>query len=220
MIKEIISIAMSILLSITSIFTGDHNGSINKVQTVSKGEYEYANEIGSEIIRCLKEKDKIALNNLFCHKIKDTEYLQKEIDIIFDYIDNNGGLLIEDSTWSVPTSHGSFNNGRSIAYVSCKYDNTVFINSREYELRFTAYQMLKKHIEYQGIHCIYLIEKVSQEVLDKILAKDEKQKNEKAYLGIDIIYTDNNSCTDVSILPKEILENPLYEIPDNLEDDR
>ena len=145
MIKEIISIAMTILLSITSIFTGDHNGSINKVQTVSKGEYEYANEIGSEIIRCLKEKDKIALNNLFCDKIKDTEYLQKEIDIIFDYIDNNGGLLIEDSTWSVPTSHGSFNNGRSIAYVSCKYDNTVFINSRVYELRFTAYQMLNKH---------------------------------------------------------------------------
>ena len=47
-----------------------------------------------------------------------------------------------------------------------------------------------------------------------------KKKNEKAYLGIDIIYTDNNSCTDVSILPKEILENPLNEIPDNLEDDR
>ena len=38
MIKEMISIAMTILLSITSIFTGDHNGSINKVQTVSKGE--------------------------------------------------------------------------------------------------------------------------------------------------------------------------------------
>ena len=78
MIKEIISVVMSILLSITSIFTGDHNGSINKVQTVSKGEYAYANEIGSEIVRCLREKDKKALNNLYCDKIKDTEYLQKE----------------------------------------------------------------------------------------------------------------------------------------------
>lgn len=58
MLKEIISVVMSILLSITLIFTGVNNGSINKVQTISKNEYTYANEIGSEIVRCLKEKIK------------------------------------------------------------------------------------------------------------------------------------------------------------------
>ena len=214
MIKEIISVVMSILLSITSIFTGVHNGSINKVKTVSKGEYAYANEIGSEIVRCLREKDKKALNNLYCDRIK-------EIDIIFDYIDGNGGLSIEDSTWSVPTSHGSFNGGKSIAYVSCKYDKIVYINNKEYELRFTAYQVLKYNKQYEGVLTISINEYKNHELIEKSLKYQEMNNNEKiVYLGFHLRNTNYSTYQSISILPKELYINDLYEIPNNLEDDR
>lgn len=221
MIKEIISILVSLLLSIVSVFTGVHNGGINEVQTVSKGEYAYANEIGSEIVRCLREKDKKALNNLYCDKIKDTEYLQKEIDIIFDYIDGNGGLSIEDSTWSVPTSHGSFNGGKSIAYVSCKYDNIIFIKGKEYELCFTAYQVLRNHLEYQGVNCIFFLEHMTDEILDKSFKyKDDSKVDKKIYLGFDFFDINYDNFQYFTILPKELSENSLFEVPDNLEEDR
>ena len=191
------------------------------MQYISKGEYEFANEIGNKILKCLKEKDKQGLNDLFCEKIKNTIYLNDEIDYIFNYIDILGDINIEDSIWNVPVSHGSFNEGQSIEYVSCKYDKRIFTNDKEYELRFTAYKIFRKHKEFEGVLNISLVEYKTDEMIEKSLQyKDNNKIERKNYLGINLYNVDYNTFQNISILPVELYENPLYEIPDDLEADR
>ena len=50
----------------------------------------------------------------------------KEIDIIFDYIDKNGGLSIEEGKWNSPIGHGSTDyNGKTIEFFACEYKNIL-----------------------------------------------------------------------------------------------
>ena len=197
------------------------NGSISKVQRETQNINNYMNEIGSEIIRCLKEEDKEGMNELFCDRIKNTNYSYDRINIVFDYIMNNGGVYIGNGEWTSPVGHGSNNyDGKTVEYLSCKYLGDVKIGDKEYDLRFTAYQILKKHKEYEGVHCIYFVEKIDGETLDKILQNKEKKIEMKRYLGMDLINTNYDTYDDESILPKELYLNDSYEIPSNLEDDR
>ena len=197
------------------------NGSVNKVQKETKNINNYMNEIGSEIIRCLKEQDKEGINKLFCNKVKSTNYSYDRINIIFDYIKNSGKVYIGNGEWTSPVGHGSNDwNGKTTEYLSCKYLGDVRIWDKEYDLKFTAYQVLKKHKDYEGVHCIYFIEKVSDEILDKVLQNKEKTIERKRYLGMDLINTNFNTYIDESIIPKELYENDLYLIPNNFEDDR
>ena len=194
--------------------------SINNVNNVNKK--NYISEIGDEIIRCIKERDKIGINSLYCDKVKNTEYLMNQINYIFEYIDKNGGIVIEDGKWNHPASHGSYDGSgsRSIQYFSCKYSGIVSINDKQYDLRFTTYQKFKKHKDYEGVHCIYFIEKVSGETIDKILQNNNGDEHKKKYFCFDLINTNYHIYIDESVLPKELYEADIYLIPDNLEDDR
>lgn len=106
------------------------NGSVNKVQKETQSINNYMNDVGKEIIRCIKERDKKGISNIFCDKIKDTEYLNNEINIIFDHIDNNGGISIEDGEWTSPVGHGSNDfEGKTVEYLACKYSGIVKIGN-------------------------------------------------------------------------------------------
>ena len=221
-IKYCILITLSLLLNscstaklVLKTFDLLPRGSMERV--ISKSEYDYANEVGNEIIRCLKEQDKKSLSDMFCDKVKGSEYLNREIEIVFDYINKNGGLVIKNSMWSVPYSHGSFNDGKSIAYVSCIFDTDVCIGDKEYELRFTAYQLLKNHLEYQGLLNILMFEKISTDIIEKNISN---MNDNKSYLGINIYNENYELYMRNSVIPVVFYENDLYLIPDNLEDDR
>ena len=111
-----------IFLSAFSFWNLLPNGSVNKVQKETQSINNYMNDVGKEIIRCIKERDKKGISNIFCDKIKDTEYLNNEINIIFDHIDNNGGISIEDGEWTSPVGHGSNDfEGKTVEYLACKY---------------------------------------------------------------------------------------------------
>ena len=111
-----------IFLSAFSFWNLLPNGSVNNVQKETQSINNYMNDVGKEIIRCIKERDKKGISNIFCDKIKDTEYLNNEINIIFDHIDNNGGISIEDGEWTSPVGHGSNDfEGKTVEYLACKY---------------------------------------------------------------------------------------------------
>lgn len=108
------------------------NGSVNKVQKETKNINNYMNEIGSEIIRCLKEQDKEGINKLLCNKVKSTNYSYDRINIIFDYIKNSGKVYIGNGEWTSPVGHGSNDwNGKTAEYLSCKYLGDVRIGDKE-----------------------------------------------------------------------------------------
>ena len=202
-----------IFLSAFSFWNLLPNGSVNKVQKETQSINNYMNDVGKEIIRCIKERDKKGISNIFCDKIKDTEYLNNEINIIFDHIDNNGGISIEDGEWTSPVGHGSNDfEGKTVEYLACKYSGIVKIGSTQYVLRFTAYQVLKKHIEYQGVHNIYF-----SEIVDKDTIREMNKKNQKKqrYLGMDLLNVDYEKYEWKHIYDKAFYENDLYLIPDN-----
>lgn len=199
------------------------NGSVSKVQKETQNINSYMNDVGKEIIRCIKERDKKGISNIFCDKIKDTEYLNNEINIIFDYIDNNGGISIEDGEWTSPVGHGSNDyDGKTVEYLSCKYMGDVRIGDKKYELRFTAYKILKKHLEYQGLLTVTINEYISDEDLDKIDVSNNSNNNKqkKVFLGFQSYILNKKTFMYESILPNDFYKNDLYLIPDNLEDDR
>lgn len=193
------------------------NGSVDKVQKETLSEFEYSNDVGTEIIKCLKGKDKQGLSDLFCDKIKGSDYLMNEIDIIFDYIDKNGGLIIGDGEWQVPTSHGSNGyNGKTVKYLSCKYSEVIKIGNKEYNLRFTAYQIMKGHLDYQGVNNIYFAECTNDDVI-KRMNKNNNNQNAKKFLGFDLLNVDYENYVWQHIYTIDFYENDLYKIPEDLE---
>lgn len=219
--KVIITIILIIVFAVLTAFSFWKllpNGSVNKVQKETQSINNYMNDVGKEIIRCIKERDKKGISNIFCDKIKDTEYLNNEINIIFDRIDNNGGISIEDGEWTSPVGHGSNDfEGKTVEYLACKYSGIVKIGSTQYVLRFTAYQVLKKHIEYQGVHNIYFLEIVDKDTIREMNKKNQKKQR---YLGMYLLNVDYEKYEWKHIYDKVFYENDLYLIPDNLEDDR
>lgn len=214
-IKILICILFFILLSAFSFWKLLPNGSIDKVQKETKNLNNYMNKTGSEIIRCIKEKDKERLNALFCEKVKDTNYLKQKMDIVLDYISEKN-ITFKNEDWESPYSHGSTGySGKTVEWISCKCKN-ILIDNKEYVLNFNAYEILKGHKEYEGVLHIYFTEEIDKNKLQGRLIKNK----EKGYLGIDLVNIDYDNLEWKNIVPKEIDENEQYVIPDDLEKGR
>ena len=216
-------VVISILYSCSFIEKLPKVSKINEMQkVVKKSGYKYLDEIGSKIIQCLKERNKNNLNDLFCDKIRNSDYLFNEIGIVFDYIDKNGGIIIENENWSSPFGHGSNNyEGKTIEFYYGECDN-ITIGNKKYKLCIRTYQILKKHKEYEGINNLYFLENVSQDIRKQSIENKtiDNKSNNKSYLGFTLFNKNLETLEWENIIPKEVEENDLYEIPSNLEDDR
>ena len=210
-IKIIVGLLLSVLLTACSFFELSLNGSVYKEQNetkVIKG--DYIHKTGKEIIRCIKEDDRESINALFCEKVRDSDYLNRKIDIVFDYIKENG-ITFESEKWSVPYSHGSFGNGhRTVQWVSGECKN-IYINNKKYTLNIIAYEIIKGHPEYEGVLHIYFSELVDS---DKLKGRVIKRNNTGGYLGIDLVNINYVDCIWENIVQNKYAENELYIIPD------
>ena len=189
-IKHIITIVVLILSFISSLFMQPKDNVKTRETLIEKTRIEYINEVGPEIIRCLNEKDKKGLNDLFCEKVRNTEYLKKQINFLFNYIEKNGEIKIDDGKWIDNGGHGSQNYGRKV--VDCngwKYEKEILIGSQYYKLYCSAYITLLGHREYEGIYEISFIEQVNDSIKtsqsdDDVIYDGGKQKR---YLGVEIL---------------------------------
>lgn len=180
-----------------------------------KTSYEYANEIGPQIINCLLEKNREGLKDLFCEKVKNTEFLEKEIDFLFNYIDNNGGLRIENNhnSWKAPAEHGSQNYGKKVInFVGADYKGKVYIGNKEYRLGFSAYSILKKHPEYVGILKIGFYENIDYTKIteNEITDMVNTPNTEDNYLGFCILNFNYDNLNDENALPASLYMNEEY----------
>ena len=213
-LKKILSIGMSLIIATTSNIQSVNFNDAEWLHNVSS--YEYVEQIGPEVIRCLKEQDRERLNNLFCDKVKNTEYLKKEIDYLFDYIDENGGMIInEDGQWTVPGEHRTFSDkgtGKVVSFFGCKYWGKIIIKEKEYVLHIDTYSVLKKHLEYVGVVGIGLTEKINR----NLIAKDDymrylnSNEEDDSYLGFNIFNFDYNIFKYESIMPQNMYEVKEY----------
>ena len=180
-----------------------------------KTSYEYANEIGPQIINCLLERNREGLKNLFCMKIKDTEYLDKELDFLFNYIDSNGGLKIEGdySSWEAPAEHGSQNLGEKVVnFVGGDYNGEVLIGNKKYRLRFSAYTILKKYPEYVGVLKIGLFESIDYtRITEQEFTNMANTSNtNEQYLGFCILNFNYENLRDENAIPISLYKDEVY----------
>ena len=178
----------------------------------------YIDNMGNEIIRCLNEKDKQSLSALFCDKVKNTDYLNRQIDFFFDYIYKQGGLFIDDSgKWVDGGGHGANSGGRRvIEYQGCNYDKDVEIGNKKYLLSFGRYDILLRHKEYEGITLITFRD--VRDISDATLEQTNIALNDKTpgkYLGIGIFNTNWETYLRENVAPKEIYENEEYRFDDD-----
>ncbi len=181
--KRVLGIILSLSISIFSMFGNTNSQDLPALNQIAKTQNEYCNEVGNEIIRCLKENDRQSINNLFCNKVKDTDYLKKKIDIVFDYIDNSGGIVLDDGEWKVGASHGSNDGkgGRTIDFISCQLiGNIKMKNKKIYMLGFNAYKKFKFHNDLEGVLDICFYETTDENITREV------EKINKNYMGINI----------------------------------
>lgn len=219
-LKEIIGIGMSLIIATSSEIAQTNFKDPEWLSNVLS--YDYVNQVGPEVIRCLKERDREGLNDLFCDKVKDTDYLQKEMDFLFNYIDSNGGLTIEEGAqWTVPGEHGSRSNkGEEVVnFFGCLYWGEVYIGTKRYSIWVNTYAILKKYPEYIGVGRI-----IFNEVFDRsILTENEKQilidKANKgkydSYLGFSIFDFSRELCNYTMIIPSNIYKIKEYKYDDD-----
>ena len=174
--------------------------------------------IGDEIIRCINGKDKKSLSNLFCDKIKNTDYLNRQIDFFFDYIDKQGGIIIDDTgEWTSNGGHAGSNGWNIVVdYKGMRYDKDILIGIKKYSLHFGAYITLAKHKEYEGITHIQLfdIRDLSNATPEQAtIAWNDKTAGE--YMGIGIYNINFKTYLDENVAPKEIYENEEYRFDDD-----
>lgn len=212
--------------TLKSLFNG-MSTSINNIIRVSSmsniNKKNFVIEIGDEIVRCIKERDKEGLNNLFCNKIKDTDYLNNQIDFIFNYIDKNGGIIIDNNgKWKSTYSRSSRSDGeRTLEYYSCDYSGQLLMNNKQYKLGFTIYKTFKYHKDYEGVINIGIEEYMPFEMIEKFLDyRNDNRIEKRVYLGLNLYNANYDILQYVSVLPKELSENDEYELLDSLEDDR
>ena len=207
-IKHLLTILTMIVTLISSLFVST-GGNINNIE---KSRDKYINEIGTEIIRCINERDKTGLNNLFCGKLKNTEYLNKQIDFFLGYIDNYNELKITNGIWVDNGGHGSNNRGRKVVDRNgWKYDRIILINNREYILYCSAYITLIGHKEYEGLTHISLrgVRDISNLDTEKFnIAFNDR--NSIKYMGIGIFDFNYETLRYENIAPKEIYEDDEY----------
>lgn len=216
--KVIITIILIIIFAVLTAFSFWKllpNGSVNKVQKETVKLNNYVSKTGNEIIRCIKDNDRDGISDLFCEKVKNSDYLKRKIDVVFDFINKNG-ILFENEDWESPYSHGSTGySGKTVEWIYGKCKN-ISIGDKIYDLDFTAYEILKGHPEYEGILDIYICERYDKE---RLKGNNIRGKSE-SYLGIDLVNINYDDCSWESIIPKEFDENELYVIPNNLENGR
>ena len=213
-IKHIITIVVLILSFISSLFMQPKDNVKTRETLIEKTRIEYINEVGPEIIRCLNEKDKKGLNDLFCEKVRNTEYLKKQIDFLFNYIEKNGEIKIDDGKWIDNGGHGSNNCGRKVVdWNGWKYNKEIIINNKEYIWYCSAYIILIGHKEYEGITHISI-----RDVRDISNLDTEKfniafnDRNSIKYMGIGIFDFNYDTLRYENVAPKEIYENEEYRL--------
>lgn len=207
-IKYIITIFVMIVSLIPSLFM-PAEGSIKNIEETR---VEYINQIGPEIIRCINERDKMSLNNLFCDKLKNTEYLNRQIDFFFDYIDKYDESGFNNGTWIDNGGHGSNNRGRKVVDRNgWKYNKEIIIKNKEYILYCGAYITLIGHKEYEGITHISIRDDRDISNLDtekfNIAFND---RNSIKYMGIGVFDFNYDTLRYENVAPKEIYENEEY----------
>ena len=207
-LKNIIGIASSVIIGTTSVLSPFDENDLKYMTS-----YQYIRIIGPEVIRCLNERDKEGLNNLFCDKVKNTEYLNNQIDFMFDYFDKNGLKIEEGGKWRVPAEHNARSrySGKVVNFLGGQYSNNVILNGKEYHLGVSAYTILKKHPEYVGIIQIDLSEVANHKWTDEETnALNERVSNSRQYLCFDIFNFDYDDVRWKGILPEELYKNEEY----------
>lgn len=169
--------------------------------------------IGDEIIRCINNKDKEGLSNLFCKKIKNTYYLNQQINFFFDYIDMQGGIIIDDTgKWVSNGGHRGSNGWNFVVEkIGRRYDKDILINDNRYSLCFGMYVTLKNHKEYEGVTHIHFfdVRDLSNATPEqRTIAWNDKTAGE--YMGIGIYNTNYDTYLRENVAPKEIYENEEY----------
>lgn len=205
--KRILGIFLSLFVSIFSMFGNNNSQDLPTLNQIAKTQNDYCNEVGNEIIRCLKENDRYGINNLFCDKVKDTDYLKKKIDIVFNYIDNSGGIVLDDGKWKIGASHGSNDGkgGRTIDFISCQLiGNIKMRNKKIYMLGFNAYKKFKFHNDLEGVLDICFYETTGENTIRGV------KKNNKNYMGINIFNISIDGKYWENIIPMDYDINKDY----------
>ena len=205
-LKNIIGIASSVIIGTTSVLSPFDENDLKYMTS-----YQYIRIIGPEVIRCLNERDKEGLNNLFCDKVKNTEYLNNQIDFMFDYFDKNGLKIEEGGEWQVPVEHGAHSkySGRVVNFLGGRYSKNAFVENKKYSLKISAYTILKKYPEYVGVTQIGFSEIVNH----KRTANEISSLNERtpeSYLEFSLCNFDYETLSMYRILPEELYKNEEY----------
>ena len=209
-VKMIVSLIILVVSSIVTPFMkSDKVLSDIKLKTSA----EYINEIGPEIIRCINKKDKIGLSCLFCEKVRNTDYINREVNFLFDYVNNNSNLIIDDNgNWVSNGGHGVNNLGRkTVNFEGWIYDKEILIGSKKYTLECGAYTIMIGRKEYEGITYITFcdVRNLSNLSLERFNIAYNNQ-NEFAFLGIGIFNFNYDTLRYENVAPKEIYENEEY----------
>ena len=179
-------------------------------------ENDYMNLAGNEIIRCIKERDKNSLSNIFCEKVRNTDYLNKQIDFFFKYIDEYGIQIDENGRWVSNGGHSGSNGWNIVVdYKGARYNKNIKINEKEYDFAFGYYKTLVKHKEYEGITGILFRD--NRDLLKAPIEKRNIALNDRTpgdYLGIGIYNTNYDTYLRENVAPKEIYENEEYRFDD------
>ena len=214
LLGKILGIGFSLIIATSSEIAPTNFKDPNWLKHVES--YDYVNQVGPEVIRCLKERDRDGLNDLFCDKVKDTEYLQKEMDFLFDYIDKNGGLKIEEGAqWTVPGEHRTSSDkggGRVVNFFGCLYRGSVFIGTKRYILRFSSYAILKKHLEYVGVIKISFMQPSDFNGLSEYekLKRINAPVTEDSYLGFYITAFNKEKYDFEEVIPENMYKIEEY----------
>lgn len=176
----------------------------------------FISQTGTDIIEALENQDCDKLSSIFCKKIANTNYLNDNINYLFNYINNNGGLVIPKGNWILRGSgHRAFNVGKKVVdYGGWNYNKEIEIGEKKYRLDCLAYFTLEGHKEYEGItHIIIseIIDKSNEELLSKINATINKNgRPQMKYLGIGIYNMNYETYLDENVIPKEVYQNEEY----------
>ena len=145
---------------------------------------EYIERIKNESVKSIINKDIQGLKKLFCNHISDTEYLNKNIENFFNYINNNtNGIEFTNFDWSESSAHGT-TDGKGFYSLDFKsYSlNNVRINNKMYFFTVSFYDVFEAHPEYIGVINIGFTE-----CLDTVLKRKIYYPKEKiTYFGVDI----------------------------------
>ena len=212
-VKFIFMTFFTLVISLTSLFEVKSDSQM--INQEFKYGPEFVNDIGPEIIKCLNETDKQALNGLFCNKVKDTKYLKEKIDYLFEYIETQGGLYIDVSGKWNPAGggHGSRNfHERTVEYEGYEYDKKIKLGNIEYNLDVSFYLVNKNHKEYEGVTRIYFWNSREHYATQSNVVINNNSKNKDFYLGFDIMNFNYETLKWESIVPSEINENEEYKV--------